>query len=77
MVKLGDRVKDSITGLEGTVTGRCAYLNGCVSLEIQPYKLHDGRPIKTVWLDEQRVDQVSAATAGGPHDHTPPSPSTP
>ncbi len=66
MIKLGTKVKDSLTGLEGTAIARIEYLNGCVSIEIRPEGLHEGRPIKTVWVDEQQLDKTSKATSGGP-----------
>lgn len=55
MVKLGDRVKDSITGFAGIAIARCEYLNGCVRVSIQPVKLKDGKPIDELWVDESQL----------------------
>ena len=66
MVKLGDKVKDAITGFEGVVTGRAEYLYGCVRCLVEPEGLHDGKPIDTQWFDEQRLTESSAAPVGGP-----------
>jgi len=30
MIRLGNKVRDKVSGIEGIVTGRCEYLNGCV-----------------------------------------------
>ncbi len=66
MVKLGDRVKDRISGFKGVVTGRTEYLYGCIRLMVEPEGLHDGKPIDSQWFDEQRCDESSLAAVGGP-----------
>lgn len=76
MIKLGQKVKDSITGFSGIATARCEYLNGCVSVEVRPTKLIDGKMIKSAWIDEQQLTTKSKATNGGPQD-TPSPLSTP
>lgn len=56
MTKLGERVKDTITGFQGIVTARCSYLNGCEQLLIQSQKLDkDGKVIKGEWIDEPQL----------------------
>ena len=71
MIKLGDKVKDSITGFGGMAVARCEYLNGCVSIEVQPMGLKDGEPIKKHWIDEQNLTDVSKAKVGGPQSRPP------
>ena len=66
MVKLGEKVKDSITGFEGTVTARAEYLYGCVRVEVTPAALKDGVPVESQWFDEQRTSALSEAPSGGP-----------
>lgn len=34
--KLGDRVKDKVSGFQGIATGKYSYLSGCDRLEVQP-----------------------------------------
>jgi hypothetical protein len=51
--QLGDRVKDTVSGMEGIVTGRCYYLNGCVALLVEG--AHNGKERVQEWLDEQRL----------------------
>jgi valyl-tRNA synthetase len=75
-VKLGSKVKDSLTGFTGIATARTEWLYGCTRIAIEPQELHDGKPIETQWFDEQRVEVVledkpkvskdSSATSGGP-----------
>jgi len=77
MVKLGQKVKDRITGFEGIVIAKCFYLNGCTSCQIRPDKLkEDGSIHETQWIDEQQLDNESKASSGGPGD-VPPAMATP
>ena len=76
MIKLGSKVRDMLTGFEGTATGRTAWLYGCARIMIEPSEMKDGKPVEGVWLDEQRVEVIeekgplvsknSSATTGGP-----------
>ena len=81
MIKLGNRVKDSLTGFVGIATARTEYLYGCAQIHILSEGLKDGRPMEGAWIDEQRVETLAAlsipvsaessATSGGPQS-TPP-----
>lgn len=79
-VALGSMVTDSITGFSGIVVARIEYLNGCIQYEVQPKALHEGKPVATKWLDEQRLAEKQPdkdkARPGGPGDH-PAAPSRP
>ena len=82
MIKLGNKVRDNITGFDGIATGRCVYLFGCAQILVSPDRLDkDGAEIKGVWFDEQRIETVeertvavsaeSSATSGGPQRDAP------
>lgn len=71
MIKLGSLVKDSLTGLSGIAIARCEYLNGCVSVEVQPKGIKDGKPLPATWVDEQLLDIESKAKVGGPQSRPP------
>ncbi len=74
MIKLGDKVKDSITGFSGIVTGISEYLNGCVSMLVCSKKLDANGKEVSEWFDEQRIAGESKeirATAGGPQKRPP------
>jgi hypothetical protein len=45
VVKLGDKVKDRVTGLTGIVIARTDWLNGCIRMTVQPQELKDGKPV--------------------------------
>jgi hypothetical protein len=55
MIKIGDKVKDTITGLEGMAVAKIIYMNGCIQYEIQPKGLKDGKIIKSAWVDEGQL----------------------
>lgn len=59
VIKLGDKVKDKITGFTGILVGRTEWLNGCIRFGVQSEKLNkDGEPIEPEWFDEERVELV-------------------
>ncbi len=71
-MKLGDKVRDSISGFEGIAIAKSEYLHGCVSWQVEPTKLKDdGSTLKAEWFDEQRLTNISKAKAGGPQDRPP------
>ncbi|MBA7629929.1 hypothetical protein ES703_37436 [subsurface metagenome] len=55
MIKIGDIVKDTVTGLEGMAVAKIIYMTGCVQFEIQPKGLKDGLIIKSAWIDEGQL----------------------
>jgi hypothetical protein len=61
MIKLGDKVKDSVSGLVGIAVARTEYMNGCVRWAVQPQKLHNGKPVEQEYLDEQQLIVVKSA----------------
>jgi len=66
-IKLGDKVKDSITDFEGVVIARIEYLNGCIRYSVQPTKLNEkGEIAETAWIDEQQLVKKSKVKTGGP-----------
>lgn len=79
MVNLGDKVKDTITGFEGVVTGTAEYITGCRQVCIVP-PAKDGDYKPGQWFDDDRVAvlQASAVTLpkrqrdGGPQSHPAP-----
>lgn len=71
MVKLGDKVKDSVTGFSGVATARTVYWNGCISILVLSPKLSPEGKEVDLWFDEQRVDKKSKAEAGGPQKRPP------
>lgn len=60
MIKLGDEVKDKITGFTGIAVGKAEYLNGCIRIEIQPKITKDGLMIEPHWIDEVQLIDLTA-----------------
>jgi len=71
MVKLGTKVKDSITGFSGIAVCRTEYLYGCVRIGVESEVLQDGKAIEPHWFDEQRLEEASTAETGGPQPDPP------
>lgn len=81
-MRIGDRIRDKVSGFQGIATGLTEYLNGCRQFLVSPETLGaKGEPIKGQWIDEQTLEVVEggvfadpfspreptkAATAGGP-----------
>lgn len=72
MIKLGDKVKDKISGLEGIVVSRIEYLNGCVQYGVMP-KMKKGATELLSWnIDEaqlvslEKKIKVKKSRIGGP-----------
>lgn len=63
MIKLGEKVKDTITDFEGVAVGKVEYLYGCKQIQIEGVN-NDLQP-KSYWFDEQRV-VISEETAEEP-----------
>ena len=68
---LGWKVKDTITGFEGIVTGYVTYLTGCNQALVSPKLAEDGAYKGPHWFDEQRLDRIGSSltildNTGGP-----------
>lgn len=70
-VRLGTKVKDSITGFEGIAVQRIEYLYGCVRIGVEPLVDKDGKAAECCYFDEQRLDPTSAAVTGGDYPAPP------
>lgn len=57
-VKLGQKVKDTVTGLEGLAVARTTYIYGCARISIQPFSHKDGKPAEWVSFDEPQLKVI-------------------
>ena len=55
-VKLGDKVKDRISGYVGIVVARHIYLNGCDRISVQPAIDKDGKLPDPESFDEMQLE---------------------
>lgn len=56
--ELGLIAKEKITGFTGILTSRCEYLTGCNRYCIQPAMLKDGKPIDSIYFDEDQIEII-------------------
>lgn len=71
MIKLGNKVKDEITGFEGIVISKVIHINGCVRYEVKSQKLKDGKTIESEWIDEGQLICEKKAKAKKAEEETP------
>lgn len=71
-IKLGSRVRDTLSELEGIVIARTEWLYGCVRLSVQPNGNKDGKPFEAFAIDEPQavlvedsIKEKAAAKHGG------------
>jgi len=77
--KLGEKVKDIITGWKGTVTARIEYLNGCLQYCVESKVDKEGKIKKAPYIDEgqlelQKSRKVSSEGAYAPGGDMPNAP---
>jgi hypothetical protein len=63
-IELGWKVKDTVTGLKGMVTGKAVYLNGCIQCLIEP-AVREGQEYREIWIDEDRLEQFPKPKSRG------------
>jgi hypothetical protein len=69
MIKLGDKVRDPITGFEGIATAKTEWLYGCTRLGVQAKMGEDGKVHDPHWFDEPQLEGIApedASVPGGP-----------
>ena len=62
-IKLGQKVRDTISGTEGTAIARTEWLYGCVRVAVQPEGSKDGCPFEAFNVDEPQLEVVKAEAA--------------
>ena len=77
-IKLGDEVKDTISGFVGVAISRHSYLQGCDRIGIQPPVNEDGELPESHTFDEPSLVIVARQkakagnrTSGGPEKYMP------
>lgn len=73
MIKLGNKVQDTITGFEGIAIARVEFLTGCVRFCVEPKMGADGKLVDSNYFDEDRLRVtgdgivVAIKNPAGPH----------
>lgn len=68
-IRLGSKVRDTITGFEGIAVARTDWLNGCARIGIQAAELQEGKVMDIEWIDEVQLEGAAAGKRflpGGP-----------
>lgn len=72
--KLGAKVKDKVSGIEGIAVARAEFINGCVKYVVQPPVDKDGKWVEDRWFDEESLEQIGegiemkSKPTGGPNE---------
>ena len=76
MIKLGQKVRDKVTGFEGIAIAKVEYLNGCVQFCVKP-KAVDSKMLEGEYIDDGQLEVVDDGATikdepnGGPMPDTP------
>lgn len=61
-IKLGDKVKDKVTGYEGIATSKTEFLNGCTQIEVTPKIKKGTNPTQEqmigMGIDKQQLEKI-------------------
>lgn len=60
-MKVGDLLRDQITGLQGVAICRTEWLHGCIRWTLQPRELKDGKPVDSCTFDQEQLELVQTA----------------
>ena len=77
MIKLGNKVRDKITGFKGIATARIEYINGCVQFCVKPKmgkdkEMPDGEYIDIAQLElVNKGKSIKSEKTGGPQRDCP------
>lgn len=78
MIKLGNKVKDIVTGYEGIAVSKVEYLNGCVQYCVKPKIDADGKMPEGQYIDVQQLrfvesglEELEISPTGGVMSDTP------
>jgi hypothetical protein len=75
--RLGNKIKDMVSGVEGITTSFVVYMNGCIQWSINRELDKDGKPYETLYYDQQQcqlidsgivddIDEPKQSTGGAP-----------
>lgn len=64
-MRLGDRVKDQISGVTGIVTGYHYWLYGCERITLQPEENKEGKPAESICIDAAQALLIESGVIKG------------
>lgn len=57
-VRLGDLVRDEVTGFQGIASGVSTFLYGCARVGVMSRELKGGQPLSMQWFDEPQLKLI-------------------
>ena len=70
-IRIGDKVRDTITGLEGIAIARTVWINGCVRIVVQPQEHKDGKAAEASTFDEPQLTVLQRSAIPAEPELTP------
>ena len=67
-LKLGDEVKDVLSGFQGVITNKSHWLFNMDTYGVKPRELKDGKPVDSMVFDEERLEIVQEGVIPHPND---------
>lgn len=67
MIRLGDEIRDTITGFSGIAISRTEHLTGASRVCVQPKTMDGAKPAEEYWFDETRLEIVQKNHCVGFH----------
>lgn len=65
-IRLGDRVRDKVSGFVGIASGVSAYLNGCIRIHVQGPVDKNGKHVDGLLFDYQQIEVVERQVMAAP-----------
>ncbi len=63
-VKLGQRVRDKVTGFTGIAVARIEYLNGCIQIQVKPKATKKGKMPDGASIDIEQIEILDKKKKG-------------
>jgi len=67
-IKLGQKIRDIVTGMEGIATAKVEYLNGCIQYCLRPAMDKDGKLPEASYVDEGQLEVIGDGVSVEPRD---------
>lgn len=58
MIKLGNKVKDIVSGFKGITISRIEYLNGCIQYGVRPISKNGEKREGCEYIDEEQLEII-------------------
>ena len=70
-IKLGQKVRDKVSGLEGIATSITEFIYGCRRVGVTPQEVKDGKPLEESVIDEPQLSVIDDGIREDAEERTP------